>query len=223
MTTDTPTSSIDERARALYSWQARIDALTAWDALAAEYTNVLNDRQLGWAKAQEAQNALTAAQEEIEARKVNEQFLADWVKRLKVDLAEARQTITARDAALDASAETHHIAQQIVLATLGASPAVPAAADDEPFDCAPECRCKTTTAEPAANLLTCGTCYGSGETSGRDCTSCSIRAPRCPSCDHLAVFHTGPEGCRHAVTVAAFDSNIVCPCTVAPAPAPAAT
>jgi hypothetical protein len=63
--------------------------------------------------------------------------------------------------------------------------------------------------------LTCGTCYGSGENDGRDCTSCSIRPNRCTSCDHLASFHQ-PDGCWHSVTVGTLDRDLGCPCTAAP-------
>lgn len=72
---------------------------------------------------------------------------------------------------------------------------------------------KPSTAGPT---LTCGTCYGSGETEGRDCNSCSIRAKRCASCDHLASFHQ-PEGCWYSVTVGTLDQNLVCPCAANPA------
>lgn len=72
---------------------------------------------------------------------------------------------------------------------------------------------KPTVAGP---LLTCGTCYGSGETSGRDCTSCSIRAKRCTSCDHLVSSHQ-PDGCWYSVTVGTLDQNLVCPCAANPA------
>lgn len=64
--------------------------------------------------------------------------------------------------------------------------------------------------------LTCGTCYGKGEHDGADCGSCSIRAPRCSSCDHLMSGHQDGV-CWYTVTHGQVDMNLVCPCGGQPA------
>jgi len=84
-----------------------------------EQTRIDRDERLTLRESSDLAKMVDAAREEVEARKTNEQFLADWVKRLKAELAEARQVIANRDAALAASDETHRIAQQIVTAALG--------------------------------------------------------------------------------------------------------
>jgi hypothetical protein len=70
-----------------------------------------------------------------------------------------------------------------------------------------------TVAEPGWAPLSCGTCHGTGDHKGRDCGSCSIRAKRCPSCDHLVRFHD-EQGCCHTVSVGTVDANMVCSCSL---------
>lgn len=69
------------------------------------------------------------------------------------------------------------------------------------------------TAERGWAPLSCGTCFGTGDHKGRDCGSCSIRAKRCPSCDHLVRFH-GEQGCCHGVSVGTMGVDRVCPCSL---------
>ena len=68
-------------------------------------------------------------------------------------------------------------------------------------------------ADPGWAPLSCGTCHGTGDHKGRDCGSCSIRAKRCPSCDHLVRFHD-ERGCCHGVSVGTMGVNRVCPCSL---------
>ena len=82
-------------------------------------------------------------------------LIRDDVPALLDELAKTRAELDHLRRVLDAANETTAAAQQIVTAALAdgtarVNPATTAEPADEPFDCAPECRCQTTKAAPAA-------------------------------------------------------------------------
>lgn len=85
--------------------------------------------------------------------------------------------------------------------------------DNVPGHIHDERRAAATAPAVTGPQLACGECGNSGEKDGRDCGSCSIRATRCPSCDHLVRFHD-EQGCCHGVSVGTMGVNRVCPCSL---------